>query len=57
MVNGGAPTTTLTPPPAINMVINNGSEPYRAMLNFDIVKDIGDLRDDAPVSRVESGTS
>jgi pimeloyl-ACP methyl ester carboxylesterase len=43
MVNGGAPTTTLTPPPAIDMVINNGSEPYRAMLNFDIVKDIGGI--------------
>lgn len=43
MVNGGAPTTTITPPPAINMVINNGSEPYRSMLNFDIVKDIGGI--------------
>lgn len=43
MVNGGAPTTTLTPPPAINMVINNGSEPYRSMLNFDIAKDIGGI--------------
>ncbi len=43
MVNGGAPTTTLTPPPAINMVINNGSEPYRAMLNFDILKDISGI--------------
>lgn len=48
MISGAFPTTYLTPPPVIDLTINNGAEPYRAMLNFDITRDIGGIRATTP---------
>ncbi|WP_345816700.1 tannase/feruloyl esterase family alpha/beta hydrolase (plasmid) [Paraburkholderia sp. PREW-6R] len=40
MGNSAFVTSYTTPPPAIDMVANNGSEPFRSMLNFDLSKDV-----------------
>jgi hypothetical protein len=40
MGNQAFVTTYMTPPPAIDMVANNGSDPFRSMLNFDLTKDV-----------------
>lgn len=36
-------TSYMTPVPAVDMVANNGSDPYRAMLNFDVTNDLSSL--------------
>jgi hypothetical protein len=41
-------TTYLTPPPIVDLTVNNGSDAYRSLLLFDISRDIGGIYATAP---------